>query len=154
MRYEPGVEVRRSVSRTSGISGASATAGRGGNEGITIRGLDGNRVLLLEDGVPVPRAFSVGTLSAGRGSYLNTDLYQRIEVLRGPASSMYGSDGLTGAVNFVIKDPQDYLNIFNKSTYFSLRPSYDSVDNSFGTSATFAVGGERWQGMLLSLIHI
>lgn len=149
LRYEPGVEVRRSVSRTSGISGASATAGRGGNEGITIRGLDGNRVLLLEDGVPVPRAFSVGTLSAGRGSYLNTDLYQRIEVLRGPASSMYGSDGLTGAVNFVIKDPQDYLNIFNKSTYFSVRPSYDSVDNSFGTSGTFAVGGERWQGMVL-----
>ncbi|WP_076593029.1 TonB-dependent hemoglobin/transferrin/lactoferrin family receptor [Herminiimonas arsenitoxidans] len=149
LRYEPGVEVRRAVNRTSGISGASATAGRGGNEGITIRGLDGNRVLLLEDGIPVPRAFSVGTLSAGRGSYLDTDLYQRIEVLRGPASSMYGSDGLTGAVNFVIKDPQDYLNIFNKNTYFALRPSYDSVDNSYGTSGTFAIGGERWQGMLL-----
>lgn len=149
LRYEPGVEVRRSANRTSGISGANTTAGRGGNEGITIRGLDGNRVLMLEDGIPVPRAFSVGALSAGRGSYLDTDLYQRIEVLRGPASSMYGSDGLTGAVNFVIKDPQDYLNIFNKSTYFALRPSYDSTDDSFGTGGTFAIGDERWQGMLL-----
>ncbi|WP_293776359.1 TonB-dependent hemoglobin/transferrin/lactoferrin family receptor [uncultured Oxalicibacterium sp.] len=149
LRYEPGVEVRRSVNRTSGISGAGATAGRGGNEGIAIRGLDGNRVLLLEDGIPVPRAFSVGTLSAGRGSYLDTDLYQRIEVLRGPASSMYGSDGLTGAVNFVIKDPQDYLNVFHKNTYFSVRPSYDSVDNSVGTTGTMAIGGERWQAMLL-----
>lgn len=149
LRYEPGVEVRRSVYRVGGVTGASATTGRGANEGISIRGLDGNRVLLLEDGVSLPRAFSQGTLSAGRGSYTNTDLYQRIEVLRGPASSMYGSDGLTGAVNFVTKDPQDYLNASGRNTYFSLRPSYDSVDSSFGTTGTAVFGGQRWQGMLV-----
>lgn len=149
LRYEPGVEVRRSVYRVSGVTGAGATTGRGVNEGINIRGLDGNRVLLLEDGVSLPRAFSQGTLSAGRGSYTNTDLYQRIEILRGPASSMYGSDGLTGAVNFVTKDPQDYLTTPGKNSYFSLRPSYDSVDDSYGTTGTAVFGGERWQGMLL-----
>ena len=149
LRYEPGVEVRRSVYRVGGVTGASATIGRGGNEGINIRGLDGNRVILLEDGVALPRSFSQGTLFAGRGAYTDTDLYQRIEILRGPASSMYGSDGLTGVVNFVTKDPQDFLNVFGKSSYFALRPSYDSTDHSFGSTATMAFGGDVVQGMLV-----
>ncbi|MFL9927447.1 TonB-dependent hemoglobin/transferrin/lactoferrin family receptor [Herbaspirillum lusitanum] len=149
LRYEPGVEVRRSSYRVGGVTGASATMGRGGNEGISIRGLDGNRVMLLEDGVALPRAFSQGTLSAGRGAYTDTDLYQRIEILRGPASSMYGSDGLTGVVNFVTKDPQDLLNVFGKSSYFALRPSYDSSDSSYGATGTMAFGNESVQGMLV-----
>ena len=146
LRYEPGVDVRRSAYRPAGVAGI---IGRGGNEGISIRGLDGNRVLLLEDGVPLPRAYSMGITSAGRGAYTDTDLYQRIEILRGPASSLYGSDGLTGAVNFITKDPQDLLNVFGKNSYFSIRPSYDSVDHSFSTVATMALGSERWQGMLV-----
>ena len=149
LRYEPGVEVRRSVYRVGGVTGASATTGRGGNEGINIRGLDGNRVLLLEDGVSLPRGFSQGTLSAGRGAYTDTDLYQRIEILRGPASSMYGSDGLTGVVNFVTKDPQQLLDTFGKSSYFAFRPSYDSSDSSYGATGTMAFGNERVQGMVV-----
>jgi hemoglobin/transferrin/lactoferrin receptor protein len=149
LRYEPGVEVRRSVYRVGGVTGAAATTGRGGNEGINIRGLDGNRVMLLEDGVAIPRSFSQGTLFAGRGAYTDTDLYQRIEILRGPASSMYGSDGLTGVVNFVTKDPQDFLNVFGKSSYFAVRPSYDSSDRSYGATGTMAFGGEVVQGMLV-----
>ncbi len=149
LRYEPGVEVRRSVYRVGGVTGASATMGRGGNEGINIRGLEGNRVMLLEDGVALPRAFSQGTLSAGRGAYTDTDLYQRIEILRGPASSMYGSDGLTGVVNFVTKDPQDLLNVFGRSSYFALRPTYDSSDSSYGATGTMAFGNDRVQGMLV-----
>ncbi|WP_050465776.1 TonB-dependent hemoglobin/transferrin/lactoferrin family receptor [Herbaspirillum autotrophicum] len=149
LRYEPGVEVRRSVYRVGGVTGASATMGRGGNEGISIRGLDGNRVMLLEDGVALPRSFSQGTMFAGRGAYTDTDLYQRIEILRGPASSMYGSDGLTGVVNFVTKDPQDLLNVFGKSSYFAVRPSYDSSDNSYGATGTMAFGNDVVQGMLV-----
>lgn len=149
LRYEPGVEVRRSVYRMSGITGATATTGRGGNEGITIRGLDGNRVLMLEDGIVMPRAFSQGVASVGRGATTDTELYRSIEVLRGPASSLYGSDGLTGAVNFITKDPSDLLDVYGKSSYFSFKPSYDSVDKSFGATASAAWGSEQWQGMLI-----
>ncbi|MGB9984757.1 TonB-dependent hemoglobin/transferrin/lactoferrin family receptor [Herbaspirillum sp. AP02] len=149
LRYEPGVEVRRSVYRMSGITGATATTGRGGNEGISIRGLDGNRVLMLEDGISMPRAFSQGVASVGRGATTDTELYRRIEVLRGPASSLYGSDGLTGAVNFITKDPADLLDVFGKSSYFSFKPSYDTADHSFGAAASAAWGGEQWQAMLI-----
>jgi hemoglobin/transferrin/lactoferrin receptor protein len=146
LRYEPGVEVRRQAYRPSGITGSS---GRAGNEGINIRGLEGNQVLMLEDGVPLPQSYAFGSGTAGRGDYLNTDLYQRIEILRGPSSSLYGSDGLTGAVNFITKDPQDLLSIYNKPTYFSFRPSYDSVDRSWGGAATTAFGGDTVQGMVI-----
>lgn len=146
LRYEPGVEVRRQAYRPSGITGSS---GRAGNEGINIRGLEGNQVLMLEDGIPLPQSYAFGSGSAGRGDYLNTDLYQRIEVLRGPASVLYGSDGLTGAVNFVTKDPADLLSIYNKPTYFSLKAGYDSTDRSWGSTATAAFGNDRIQGMLV-----
>ncbi|MFP3799923.1 MULTISPECIES: TonB-dependent hemoglobin/transferrin/lactoferrin family receptor [Paraburkholderia] len=145
LKYEPGVEVRRSVYRPAGITGST---GRAGNEGINIRGLEGNQVLLLEDGVPLPQSYAFGSGSAGRGDYLNTDLYQRIEVLRGPTSALYGSDGLTGAVNFVTKDPSDLLAIYNKKTYFSLKAGYDSTDRSWGSTATAAFGGDVVQGMI------
>ncbi|MGK8888877.1 TonB-dependent receptor plug domain-containing protein [Burkholderia gladioli] len=146
LKYEPGVEVRRQAYRPSGVTGSS---GRAGNEGINIRGLEGNRVLMLEDGMPLPQSFAFGSGAAGRGDYLNTDLYERIEVLRGPTSVLYGSDGLTGAVNFVTKDPKDLLAIYRKPTYFSLKGGYDSTDRSWGSTATAAFGGERVQGMLV-----
>lgn len=146
LKYEPGVTVRRESYRPSGITG---TSGRAGNEGINIRGLEGNQVLLLEDGIALPQSYAFGSGSAGRADYLNTDLYERIEVLRGPTSVLYGSDGLTGAVNFVTTDPADLLSIYNKPSYFSLKSNYDSTDRSFGSTATTAFGGERLQGMLV-----
>ncbi|MGS0741744.1 TonB-dependent hemoglobin/transferrin/lactoferrin family receptor [Glaciimonas sp. GG7] len=147
LRYEPGVTVRRGPYRPTS---AATAGGRGGNEGINIRGLEGNRILMMEDGIRLPSAFSFGPLEAGRGDYGDMDFYKRVEILRGPASSMYGSDGLTGAVNFITKDPGDFLDIFEKPSYFSIKPSYNSVDNSFSTTAVAAFGGERFEAMLIA----
>jgi len=147
LRYEPGVTVRRGPYRPSS---AATAGGRGGNEGINIRGLEGNRILLMEDGIRLPSSFSFGPLEAGRGDYMQMDMYKRVEILRGPASAMYGSDGLTGAVNFITKDPSDFLKIFNKPTYFSIKPVYDSIDGSTSTTAVAAFGGERFEGLLIA----
>ena len=146
LRYEPGVTVRRAPYRPAS---AAAGGGRDGNSSINIRGLEGNRVALFEDGIRMPSGYAFGPLEAGRGDYLSMDLLRRIEILRGPASSLYGSDGLTGVVNFLTKDPQDLLDVFGKSTYFSLRPYYNSMDRSFGTTAQAAWGGDQWQGMVI-----
>ncbi|SFI26500.1 hemoglobin/transferrin/lactoferrin receptor protein [Collimonas sp. OK307] len=104
----------------------------------------------MEDGTRLPSAFSFGPLEAGRGDYVQMDMYKRVEILRGPASAMYGSDGLTGAVNFITKDPFDFLKIFNKPTYFSIKPSYDSTDGSTSTTAVAAFGGERFEGLIIA----
>ncbi len=146
LRYEPGVEVRRQAYRPAGITGAN---GRAGNEGINIRGLEGNQVLMLQDGVALPQSFAFGSGSAGRGDYLASDLYERIEVLQGPTSAQYGSDGLTGAVNFVTRDPADLLSRHGKPGDFSLRTGYDSTDRSWGEAATAAFDAGAVQGLVV-----
>ncbi|WP_175697750.1 TonB-dependent hemoglobin/transferrin/lactoferrin family receptor [Burkholderia ambifaria] len=147
LRYEPGVTVRRTAYRPGS---AALGGGRDGDSSINIRGLEGNRVLLMEDGIRLPNAFSFGPLEAGRGDYADLDTLKRIEILRGPASALYGSDGLTGAVNFITKDPRDLLSIYGKPIYFSFRPSYDSADRSVGATVSAAGGNDRVQGMIIA----
>ncbi|KVN72563.1 TonB-dependent hemoglobin/transferrin/lactoferrin family receptor [Burkholderia ubonensis] len=147
LRYEPGVTVRRTAYRPGN---AALGGGRDGDSSINIRGLEGNRVLLMEDGIRLPSAFSFGPLEAGRGDYADLDTLKRIEILRGPASALYGSDGLTGAVNFITKDPQDLLSIYRKPYYFSFRPSYDSTDRSIGATVSAVAGNDRVQGMIIA----
>ncbi|RYE98727.1 MAG: hypothetical protein EOO77_36750 [Oxalobacteraceae bacterium] len=72
-------------------------------------GPEGNRVLITVDGIRVPGAFSFGAQSVGRGDYVNLDLLRSVKILRGPASALYGSDDVAGAVSFITKDPQDFL---------------------------------------------
>jgi hemoglobin/transferrin/lactoferrin receptor protein len=107
IRFEPGVSVRSQPSR---FSAALSSTGRDGNAGFNIRGLEGNRVLIQTDGIRLPDAFAFGAQSVGRGDYADLDLVKSIEILRGPASPLYGSDGLAGAVSFTTKDPEDFLN--------------------------------------------
>lgn len=147
LRYEPGVTVRRMPYRPAS---ATTAGGRDNNSSINIRGLEGNRVLLMEDDIRLPGSFSFGPLEAGRGDYADLGALQRIEILRGPASALYGSDGLTGALNFITKNPQDLLAIYGRNTYFSLRPIYDSTDRSFGAAVQAAGGNNTIQGMLIA----
>lgn len=103
----PNASVKRSPARFS-VGGTTASAGRDGNVGINIRGLGGNRVLLMTDGVRMPRSYAYRTTTFDR-EYLSLELLKRIEVVRGPASALYGSDGMAGLVNFITHEPADFL---------------------------------------------
>lgn len=127
IRFEPGVSVRRAPSR---FTAAFSSTGRGGNESFNIRGIEGNRVLIQVDGIRVPDGFSFGAQSAGRGDFVDIGLVKSVEILRGPASALYGSDGLAGAVSFITSDPADLLKD-GKSFTGLLRAGYDSADNEF-----------------------
>ncbi|MGH8033825.1 MAG: TonB-dependent receptor plug domain-containing protein, partial [Lysobacterales bacterium] len=102
----PNVSVKRAPARFGLVGGGND--GRDGNAGFNIRGLDGNRVLLLVDGIRAPRSYVFGSHSFGRDSF-SLDLLKRIEIIRGPASVLYGSDGLAGLVNFITHEPADFL---------------------------------------------
>lgn len=68
---------------------------------LTIRGINGGRVLVLQDGEP-----AAGALLENRDlSRLSIGGLARIEVVKGPLSSLYGSDALGGVVNLVSRDP-------------------------------------------------
>lgn len=67
--------------------------------------------------------------------------------MRGPASSLYGSDALGGVVAFVTKDPADYLKD-GKNSYFGLKFGYDGEWKGLLGGATAAFGGDHWSGLV------
>jgi len=134
VRYEPGVTVTSSF-------------GRFGLGGFRIRGLEGNRVRIQTDGIPVSDAFSIGSFSNANRNFVDLDTLKQVEIVRGPSSSLYGSDALGGVVSFITRDPSDYLDD-RKEAYFGFRLGYDGSWNGLFGNATAAFGGERWSGLV------
>lgn len=134
VRFEPGVTVPRSPAR---FGAALGTTGRAGNEGFVIRGIGGNRTQILVDGVRVPDGFSFGAQAAGRGDYVDLGLVKSVEILRGPASALYGSDGLSGAVSFTLSEPGNFLTD-GQAVGGLLRGAYSSDDEEFSETAILA----------------
>ncbi|MEZ4455268.1 MAG: TonB-dependent receptor [Gemmatimonadales bacterium] len=86
LRHEPGVA-------QSGISPGTSQP--------VIRGLSGDRVLVLQDGL---RVGDLSSMSADHAVAVDPLTAQRIEVVRGPMSLLYGSSALGGVVNVVRQD--------------------------------------------------
>jgi vitamin B12 transporter len=78
--------------------------GPGGLTAVSIRGAEANFTLVLLDGVPVndPTNFRGGSYDFGN---LSPDLVERIEVVRGAQSAVYGSDALAGVINIITRKP-------------------------------------------------
>jgi iron complex outermembrane recepter protein len=66
-----------------------------------VRGLDGDRVLILQDG---QRIGDVSSQSGDHGVPVNPAAAQRIEVVRGPATLLYGANAIGGLVNIITDD--------------------------------------------------
>ena len=146
MRYETGVSVRALPNRSSAVF---YSTGRGGNEGINIRGLEGNQVLLQTDGVRLPAAYSSGPFASGRGDFIDVEAYKRVEILRGSTSTQFGSDGLAGAVSFMTKDPSDLLTLGNP-VQAAIKTGFSSVNEGWSVVPSIAARGEVFEGMLLA----
>lgn len=144
IRFEPGVSVPTSPAR---FSAALSGAGRDGNSGFTIRGMGGNRVLIVQDGVRVPDGFAFGAQSVGRGGYNDLDLVKSVEILRGPASALYGSDGIAGAVSFTSKDPSDFIEA-GRNFGARARVGYNSADEGWTEGLALAGRSGAFSGLL------
>jgi len=77
------------------------TGGPGRFTNLKIRGLDSRWVMVMVDGMEVNDPSSIG--GAFNFANLTVDDIDRIEVVRGPASSLYGSDAMAGVINIITK---------------------------------------------------
>ena len=122
---------------------------------IHINGLEGPYTLVLIDGMPI-----VSSLSTVYGlSGIPNSLVERIEIVKGPASSLYGSEAVGGLINIITKNPTNAplfsadvfttswletnvdlgvkLNVGNKATallglnYFSYNQKIDNDNDGF-----------------------
>lgn len=129
VRYQAGINVINSGSRF-------------GDSNIAIRGISGNRIATEIDGVPVAEQFNVGSYSNSGRNMIDPDLIKQVEILRGPASSIYGSDAIGGVISYVTKKPSDLLSQTDKDVYLGLKTGYYSIDDSKAISlnTAFAYG--------------
>lgn len=94
----PGRSVGEVLQRFAGVQ-FNSNGGRGNSQGVSIRGAGGGYTLLLIDGV------RYGSLTLGSPVLENipVELIERIEVLKGPASALYGSDAVGGVIQIFTK---------------------------------------------------
>ncbi|MEP3420649.1 MAG: TonB-dependent hemoglobin/transferrin/lactoferrin family receptor [Erythrobacter sp.] len=143
VRFEPGVTVRRAPAR---FGAALGSTGRARNEDFVVRGIGGNRVLIQVDGIRSPQGFSFGAQDVGRGGSTDVSLIKQVEILRGPASALYGSDGLAGAISFTTADPEDLLGADSFGGF--ARAQYSSEDEEFANTITLAAQSGNLSGYI------
>ncbi|MEX2333659.1 MAG: TonB-dependent hemoglobin/transferrin/lactoferrin family receptor, partial [Pseudohongiella sp.] len=122
IRYQPGL----------GMDNAA----RGGDEGFSIRGIGGNRVLTVIDGVRSTDMYAAGPSSYGKDGFEVDDL-KAVEVIRGPASVLYGADALGGVVLLRTRDAADYL-APGQNLHTDIRAAGSSDNNQSKAGATIA----------------
>ena len=123
---------------------------RRGHAGINIRGIDGNRILMMVDGVRIPESYAGGGSNgaiSGR-DMVESDTLKQVDIVKGPYSALYGSDALGGVVNMVTLSPSDFVDV-GKRGHFGLKHGYRSRDRSHGVTATVAGFHENAEGLLM-----
>lgn len=111
-----------------------------GSSRPVIRGFDGDRVLILEDGLPT------GTLSSQSGDHgepVNAAAVERVEVVRGPATLLYGTNALGGVVNVITGHHQVHRHAHAGLRGF-LSGSGGSNNALAGTGGGLEAGKGRW----------
>jgi vitamin B12 transporter len=105
LRDQPGISI-------------SNNGGQGKFTSVFLRGANSDQVLVLVDGV------KVGSATSGTSAFedLPLDLIERIEIVRGPQSSLYGSEAIGGVIQ-----------IFTRKGNGPLKPSFSLGGGSYGT---------------------
>lgn len=127
------------LARTAGVQ-FSSNGGLGKNAGIFIRGAEARHTILLIDGV----RFGSATTGAPTWENIPLEMIDRIEVLKGPASALYGSDAAGGVVQ-----------IFTRRGAKGLRPTASVTvgSNAYVQLAAGLTGGTDSLSYALSAQH-
>lgn len=124
LEYTPGVTMNSSP--------------RQGAQTINIRGMEGKRVKILVDGSSQPGSFE-GSFSFINSSAItiDPDMLKSVEIVKGAASSLHGSDAIGGVVAFETKDPSDFLKD-GEDIGGQAKLAYSSEDKSFSEHVALA----------------
>ena len=111
-----------------------------GTERPIIRGFDGDRVLIMQDGI---RTGTLSSQSGDHGESINTGNLDRLEVVKGPGTLLYGGNALGGTVNAITRH-----HAFHEHPHGGLRGFISGSGgsaNAFGSgSAGFEFGYKDW----------
>ena len=133
------------VSSGTQNTGNQATSPNGGNY-LNLRGLGSIRNLVLLDGQRIPPTSFQGTVDT---NVIPSSLVSRVDVVTGGASAAYGSDAVSGVINFILDT--NYTGI-KGSAQVGISDYGDDLSSGFDIAAGFDVFGDRGH-VLLSFDH-
>ncbi len=111
-----------------------------------LRGFEANKVLMVVDGVRMNNIIY-------RGGHLqnvitiDNAMLERVEVLYGPSSTVYGSDALGGVIHFYTKNPAFAKDSSKKNLGANAYVRYGSVNNEMTGHADFNIGGRKFASL-------
>ncbi|MFA0439898.1 TonB-dependent receptor [Vibrio sp. 10N.286.49.C2] len=106
---EPGLALNDFVKNIAGVE-SQMDGGRAGREMISIRGMDSGFTMILVNGRKMSSSNAVFRGNDFDLSAIPKESIQRIEVIRGPMSALYGSEALGGVINVITKKPTNEWN--------------------------------------------
>ena len=101
---QPVGSIAQLISKIPGVTGGISPSGEGSK--IKLRGLPDNYTLILVDGKRIGSSRDTNyrpDLGRQDLDWITPDMIERIEVVRGPMSSLYGSDAMGGVINIITK---------------------------------------------------
>lgn len=114
------------LNTAAGINVIGANNVPGTNQTVSIRGAAAGNVLLLIDGTPTNDPSAITNYFDL--NFINISQVERIEILKGGQSTLYGSDAVAGVINIILKKSSSKLNVFGS---FS-GGSYNTLKESVG----------------------
>lgn len=102
----PGITLADIVAESTSVE-SDFDSTRAGRQMISIRGMDSDYTLIMVNG---RRLSSASAIIRGNDFDLSTipaDSIERVEIIRGPMSALYGSDGMGGTINIITKAPEN-----------------------------------------------
>ncbi len=130
------------LSRQPGVE-FTRNGGRGTNSSIFLRGTESDHVLVLVDGV------EVGSATSGTASFEDLPLanVERIEIVRGPRSSLYGSRAIGGVIQIFTRDGEGAHATVGVGTHDRRQGSAGFGSRYGGTSFSVNVSAEETDGI-------
>ncbi|MGI8952617.1 MAG: TonB-dependent receptor plug domain-containing protein [Chitinophagaceae bacterium] len=133
------------LNEQTGITVSGSSNNLGTNQTIYLRGAERSNTLILVDGIPVYDASGIS--SEFDLNFININQVERVEILKGAQSTLYGSDAVAGVINIIMKKPRTKA----VSGFADISGgSYGTINTAAGINGTI----KKWQYNLgYSFIH-
>lgn len=103
---DPGITLADIVSNATSVE-SDFDSTRAGRQQISIRGMDSKYTLIMVNGRRMSSASAIVRGNDFDLSAIPMDSIERVEIIRGPMSALYGSDGMGGTINIITKSPSN-----------------------------------------------
>ncbi|MEE9350999.1 MAG: TonB-dependent receptor [Thiotrichaceae bacterium] len=147
-----GENIRDIIRGTAGVS--LQGIGSGGRKALSLRGMESKHTLVLVDGKRIPASNdAIGPNTDYQYDWVSLGKIERIEIVRGPMSVLYGSDALGGVINIITRKPgKDLAGVVKLTGRVADDAGADghniefNIDGSVSEKMQFRVGGQQSRG--------